>query len=259
MTQLIETRAPLEASSPHDALGFVISSEHERLERTTRWAEHSHPVHELMWTERGVLSVTVGRSSWTVAGTKGIWIPSSVPHSAEATAGTLYRAVFFSTREAPRLAEAPVAVETNPLLRELLRHLAGDLDDGERSRAEAVVFDVLQPSERGLIVSIPDDAIAGVVATAVIRRPDDTRSLEAWARELGVSARTVTRAFQASTGMGFSRWVASARIRHAIGLLADGRDVESVAIEVGYTTTAAFGAAFRRITGLSPRRFHANF
>lgn len=87
--------------------------------------------------------------------------------------------------------------------------------------------------------------------------PADATTLAAWAVRLGVSTRTITRAFRSETGVGFSQWLAAARVRHAIVLLARGEEIDEVAACVGYHSASAFGAAFRRVTGVSPGRFRA--
>ncbi len=47
------------------------------------------------------------------------------------------------------------------------------------------------------------------------------------------------------------------RAQHAVRLLALGFEVEVVAEAVGYRSASAFGAAFRRTTGMTPGRFRA--
>ena len=52
--------------------------------------------------------------------------------------------------------------------------------------------------------------------------------------------------------MGFERWRTHLRIAEALGRLADGATVTRVAHDVGYASTSAFVAAFRRTTGTTP-------
>lgn len=129
------------------------------------------------------------------------------------------------------------------------------LAPSSRAATEALVLDVLAPSPRELLVQVPTSGLLRPVADAVREDPGDQRTLADWASELGVSTRTVTRAFSAETGTSFVRWVAAVRAQHAIGLLTRGWDVESVAEQVGYRSASAFGAAFRRTTGLTPGMF----
>src|SRR5699024_11486682 len=68
-------------------------------------------------------------------------------------------------------------------------------------------------------------------------------------------SRTLTRAFEASTGVGFRTWAATARAHRAVALLAEGQRVEDVAALVGFRSASAFSAAFRRVTGVTPGEF----
>ena len=76
-----------------------------------------------------------------------------------------------------------------------------------------------------------------------------------WAARLGVSERTITRAFRADTGLSFGAWQAAFRAQQAALLMGRGMTVDVVAARVGYSSASAFGAAFRRTTGLTPGRF----
>lgn len=232
---------------------FVIAGMDARLTRDTVWEEHSHPTHELLWNTSGSSTVTVGARTWTVTPVHGLWIPAGTLHSAAARAGTWYCTAHFGTHVVPALADGPVGVEVTPLLRLLLERLGEPgLPAGSRATTEAMVLDVLAPSPRALLVHEPRSPLLAPVVAAVRADPADRRTLDAWAAELGVSARTLTRAFRAGTGLGFARWVARVRALHAIELLAVGTSLEDVAAACGYGSVSAFGAAFRRETGLTP-------
>ncbi len=120
-----------------------------------------------------------------------------------------------------------------------------------------MVLDVLRPSPRALLVQLPTSPLLRPIVDVVRADPADQRTLAGWATALGCSTRTLTRAFRAETGTSFARWVASVRAQHAVRLLALGFEVEVVAEAVGYRSASAFGAAFRRTTGMTPGRFRA--
>ncbi|MFE9243467.1 helix-turn-helix domain-containing protein [Nocardiopsis sp. NPDC006938] len=235
---------------------FVVRGTGEVIARDTYWEEHSHPTHELLWNRRGASTATTGARVWTITPSVGLWIPAGTPHSGWTPAGTWHHAAQFSVRAVPALADTTVAVEVTPLLRLLLDRLATEeLDGAARARTEAVVLDLLAPSPVELLLRVPDAALLEPIVAAVREDPADGTTLAAWAARLEVSPRTVTRAFRAQTGLGFSQWVAAARVQHAIGLLAVGEEIEEVAERVGYRSASAFGAVFRRVTGTSPGRF----
>ena len=74
----------------------------------------------------------------------------------------------------------------------------------------------------------------------------------AWAREVGAGGRTLSRLFAAETGVSFGRWRTRLRVRAALELPATGEPVAVVGRQVGYGTTSAFIAAFRREVGVIP-------
>lgn len=251
-----ETRTlPALAAGPVE-MPFAITSWREDFARDTTWNEHSHPFHELLWNERGASTAVVGSRVWTVTPALGLWMPAGTLHSGSATAGTRCRAGFFGFGTTSSISESPVAVEITPLLRLLLERLADPgLPSGSRTVTEAMVLDVLTPSPRGLLVHMPASALLRPIADAVRADPGDQRTLADWASALGVSPRTITRAFNAETGTSFARWVAAVRAQHAVALLGRGWEIDAVAEEVGYRSASAFGVAFRRATGLTPGAF----
>ncbi|WP_456598641.1 helix-turn-helix domain-containing protein [Blastococcus sp. SYSU DS0616] len=238
---------------PFVALGWSAA-----LSTDTWWEEHSHPTHELLWNSRGASSVTVDSRLWTITPAHGLWLPAGIRHTGWAPAGTWMRAVHFCVDDAPRLADQPVAVEITPLLRLLLDRLdAPDLDAGSRATTEAMVLDVLRPAPRELLLRVPSSRLLAPIVDTLRTDPADDTTLAGWAARLGVSTRTITRAFRSETGLGFGQWVAAARAQHAITMLAHGAEIEQIAGRVGFRSVSAFGAAFRRITGMSPGRFRA--
>jgi AraC-like DNA-binding protein len=235
---------------------YVIHGMMEHVERDVEWPAHSHPTHELLWNERGASTVTIGARVWTIGRSIGVWMPAGVLHSGFAPAGTWYRTAQFDVRVAPALADEPVGVEVSPLLRLLLDRLDDrELGDESRALTEDLVLDVLKPAAGALVVQRPTDARLQPIADALMADPGDPRTLAEWAETLGRSTRTITRAFADDTGLGFSQWQAAVRMQRAIMLIGSGLRVDDVAERVGYASASAFGAAFRRTTGLSPSAF----
>ncbi|WP_017568753.1 helix-turn-helix domain-containing protein [Nocardiopsis halotolerans] len=250
-------RLPLYAAGEID-VPFAVMGSAEVIPRDTFWEEHSHPTHELLWNQRGASSATVGTRVWTITPTVGLWLPAGTRHSGWTPAGTWHRAAQFGVHAVPSVSDRPVAMEVTPLLRLLLDRLDADgLASGERSRTEAMVFDLLSPAEHELLLHLPESPLLAPIVAAVREDPADATTLAVWAARLGVSSRTITRAFRSETGLGFSRWLATARVQHAVAMLARGDEIDEVAACVGYHSASAFGVAFRRITGLSPGRFRA--
>lgn len=102
---------------------------------------------------------------------------------------------------------------------------------------------------------MPRDERARALAEALVADPTDGRSLDAWGRAVGASGRTLARLFVAEAGMPFARWRTNARLARGLRLLANGHAIGRVAHEVGYTSSSAFVAAFRREIGTTPSRY----
>jgi AraC-like DNA-binding protein len=218
---------------------------------------HTHDRHQLAATARGVLVMTVDRRSWVLPRTRGLWIPAGIPHSVAAGGPAIMVTVYVDPTGCPITWEAPTVVEASGLLGELIGRLArADLSSGERARAEAVMWDVIQPlAVTTLSLPLPVDDRARQVAESLLADVTDGRTLAAWGRAVGASGRTLARLFVAETGMGFERWRTTARLAAALPLLAGGAAVSATAYKVGYASPSAFVAAFRREVGITPAEY----
>jgi AraC-like DNA-binding protein len=228
-----------------------------RLEPGHWLPEHVHRHTQILWTPRGVVAVEAGDRRWVLPPDRALWLPSGTWHRTGSSRGALLHGVYLGAESSARGPGEPSLLAVRPLLAELFRHLARtDLDADPRSRAEAVLLDMLEPLPSGpLELRYPTDPRAASVAAALRDDPADPRGLPAFARAAGTSPRTLSRLFVAETGLSFDRWRARVRMWAALPLLADGEPVSRVAHAVGYATPSAFLAAFRRTVGISPTRY----
>jgi len=220
----------------------------------SRFERHTHDGHQLAWAANGVLTVLTDLGTWVLPPSRALWIPAAVPHETIASERSTMKTLYLEADRCPIRWNSPRPVIATALLAALIEHLNDDsLDPEHRARAEQLIFDLLEPVEITTIqVTMPSDERALEVARALAADPSDTRSLAAWGRQIGVSGRTLTRAFLTDTGIPFARWRTSVRLQTAIPLLAAGEPVATVAGYVGYETASAFIAAFRRHTGITP-------
>lgn len=225
----------------------------------TRYDWHTHVDHQLAWAASGVLVVLTGDAAWVLPPTRALWIPAGLPHETGSAGRATMRSLYISPDMSPVSWPEPTPVHASPLFAELVSYLSGDLTDEARRHAEAVLADLLTPAPVTTIqVRSPKPGPARQVAHALQANPSDKRTLAQWGREVGASERTLARVFAAETGVPFGRWRTLLRLQSALPLLAAGTPVGSAAARVGYDTSSAFVAAFRRETGRTPASYFTN-
>jgi AraC family transcriptional regulator len=90
----------------------------------------------------------------------------------------------------------------------------------------------------------------------MLERPGKPPSIAELSQECGFSSRHFFRVFRGSTGMTLSEFAAERRIVRAKEMLAARKPaIKEIAWRCGFETAAAFSAAFRRVTGVSPRDY----
>jgi AraC-like DNA-binding protein len=221
---------------------------------------HTHPDHQLAWAASGVLTVVTDAATWVLPPTRALWIPAGLPHETRSSGIATMRSAYVRPHHWAIDWSAPTPVAASPLLAELIGYLAGNaLSADQRARAESVLVDLLEPMHLATIeVRLPAGGPARQVASALASNPADRRTLDDWGRQVGASGRTLARAFVAGSGLTFGRWRALIRLQAALPALAAGDPVAAVARRVGYETTSAFVAAFRRETGTTPAAYFAS-
>lgn len=218
---------------------------------------HSHSEHQLAWSPEGVLVVRTGDGSYVLPPSRALWIPAGTEHETQASGVAVLRSVYVRTNRCAIKWSAPTPVAVTPLLRELIPHLeSSELEEKERARAEAMLFDLLAPvAVASIDPRLPSDDRARHVADGLLANPADSRTLAEWGHDVGASSRTLARAFLTETGLSFGRWRTLVRLQAALLQLADGFAVNVVADRVGYATPSAFVSAFRAHTGVTPGRY----
>lgn len=220
---------------------------------------HEH-YHELLWHVRGSMYVESEHGQWQLLPRTGVWMPAGVAHRLCGRSDARFGWAYVDAAASPAMWAETRHVEVNALLHHLLQHSTSDLDHDERANVEDVIFDLLrrQLSVPVAEIPMPADDRCRAIAEALLADPGCDRSLVAWAAEIGAGSRTLTRLWVDETGVTFSDWRATLRLRAAIVGLAAGQDVGVVARRVGYRTASAFVASFRRQTGRTPARYLAD-
>lgn len=221
---------------------------------------HRHRRGQLVHASEGVMTVTTRDGTWVVPPQRAVWVPGRVEHRIRMSGAVAMRTAYLSDAAAAGLPTRCCVVAVSPLLRELLLRLVAlaqpPAESGAEARLVAVLLDEIRAMELApLHLPRPRDPRARRVADALWRTPEDDRGLAAWAREAGASPRTLARCFHRETGLSFGAWRRQLRLLRSLERLASGEAVTSVALSLGYESTSAFIAMFRRSLGCTPARY----
>ena len=223
------------------------------------WRDRMSEWGQLLFAARSMLTVHTEAGLWVVPVHQAVWVPVGVRHSVEVAGGVAMRSLYLhpTVRGLPEICRI---VEISPLLREILRRAMRLTTLDRRIPAQRHLLDVLL-DELTLLPLVPLDLPMprdprGVRAAEWIRaEPAARHTLAEVARAAAASARTLERLFRGETGLPFGVWRQRARLLRALQLLAGGDPVADVANAVGYESTSAFVAAFRRALGTTPGRY----
>jgi AraC-like DNA-binding protein len=214
---------------------------------------------QLAYASSGVMSIRTAEGTWVVPSHRAVWIPAGVTFEVELAGKVSIRTLFFARGLARGLPRRCQAVNVPPLLRELiLAAIAQGLlrrQHPAQERLARVILDQLQMLPAvPLQLPLPRDQRARRAAQRLQATPGEL-SLREVSREAGASKRTLERLFRLETGMTLGRWRQRLRLIEALRLLAEGKPVTRVALDVGYRSASAFVSAFRRQLGTTPARY----
>ena len=235
-------------------LGFARDDELFR----TGW--HQHRRAQLLFTIEGVMTVSTKTGTWVVPPQQAVWVPPGTEHDVSADQRVAMRSLYLDPSALDRLPATCCVLTVPPLLRELILRAVSLPADyppaGPQARLMAVIPDELAGlTPEPLHLPLPADSRLRSVTNALIADPGDGRDLKQWAKSAGASERTLARLFVKETGMTFGTWRQRRRLLAAIGRLAEGQPVTSVAVDLGYDSPSAFITMFRRTLGATPGRY----
>jgi AraC-like DNA-binding protein len=222
---------------------------------------HSHARGQLLFISEGLIQVSAKKEGyWVVPPLRAVWLPPQIEHDARVINAVKMCNVYVSSEESKKLPAQCQVVTVTPLLREIILEMAKFEtlynETGEEGRLVNVFLDQLKTTPKvPLHLPYPRSEILQKIATTLIKSPADTRSIERWANDYGLSARTFSRRFSKETGMTFGLWRQQARLLAALTRIAQGDAIAHISHDLGYESQSAFIAMFRKAMGKTPGRY----
>jgi AraC-like DNA-binding protein/quercetin dioxygenase-like cupin family protein len=252
------------ARESHRATGDGVHLVARHYRKGVRLDTHMHREAQLVYAARGTMQVTTPKGRWLVPPDRAVWVPARLEHSIDVLADIDMRTLYFelawlAREERSTSLDAEFVVRVSPLLQEAILALFDGRNNPDRTEllVRLAVFELHHAEDSATFIPLPHEPRCRRAADIVLGDPTGAHEIETLAREVGTSARTLSRLFSSETQLSFKSWCQRARIAAAIERLSmEGNvSVKQLASELGYASVPAFSHAFRQVTGKTPTEF----
>ncbi len=220
---------------------------------------HSHSRAQLLYPFRGSVMISTPQGRWMVPPAHAMWIPAGVEHSVEMIGMVRMRSAYIRAGAGFGLPEGLQVLAVNELMRSLIVEAVQVVEGSDRERAEAIMrlilLEIPRLRERPFALPFPADARLARLCKDFVALPSAGVTIDNWANSAGMSRRSFTRTFQRETGLSLSMWRRQATLLAALPMLAKGRNITEVALDLGYESAPAFTTMFRKMLGVAPRTY----
>jgi AraC-like DNA-binding protein/quercetin dioxygenase-like cupin family protein len=223
----------------------------------TDW--HAHNLHEIEYSFEGVVEVETESARFLLPPQQAVWIPAGLAHNTTLTKVKTV-AVFFDPAMVSGPDDRVRILAAAPVIREMIIYgerwpisrLSSDATaDAYFEVLARLVFDWL---DREIPLGLPTstDPVVGA-AMDYTNAHLDRVELHDVCSAVGVSERSLRRAFSAVTNMSWREYLLQSRLMRAMAILAEpGPTVLEAATRVGFGSASAFTRAFSKYTGETP-------
>lgn len=223
---------------------------------------HYHLEGQLLYACSGVLLVEAAGRRWGIPPQRALWIPPLMEHSYRLLSRTELRAVYFSSSlisDCPHFArnDRVHVIDVVPLVKELIAGLfTDDYHALTKRKMSLLLLEIIgeAPSVPAQLPMPQDDRLLRAARELMLSHRWET-SLTEMADVANMSERSFSRLFSRDTGFSFRTWKQRARIYASLDLLSENLPVKQIAWQLGFSSPAAFSAAFHAVMGLPPSEF----
>jgi AraC-like DNA-binding protein len=225
---------------------------------------HMHREAQLVYAAKGTMQVTTPKGRWLVPPDRAVWVPARLEHSIDVLADIEMRTLYFdlawlAREDRSESLDSEFVVRVSRLLHETILALFDGYGNPDRTGllVRLAVLELRHAEDSATFIPLPHEPRCRRAADIVLGDPTAAHEIETLAREVGTSARTLSRLFSSETQLSFKSWCQRARIAAAIERLSMQADVsvKQLASELGYASVPAFSHAFRQVTGKTPTEF----
>lgn len=223
---------------------------------------HAHDEGQLAYVVKGTMWLKVECGWWLATPHCALWVGPGIEHEARYSEESEVMTLYLKSHS--ELIERDVSlIYCTSLMSELIKEyarLSAKRDTANHSESHLIRTLMLQYLNKDTIckdLHLPSgtDARLKAVTEKMKSAPSENYTLQALSAQAGLSERTLARLFEKETGMKFTRWKDMLRINSAIEMLISGKNITTVAFDVGYQSTSSFTTAFTRVKGAPPKQY----
>jgi AraC-like DNA-binding protein len=254
--------AAIKGNRPATADGVHLVARHYK--KGVRLDTHMHREAQLIYAAKGTMQVTTPKGRWLVPPDRAVWVPARLEHSVDVLADIEMRTLYFdlawlAREDCSDSLDAEFVVRVSQLLQQAILALFDGRNDPDRTEllVRLTMLELHHAEDSTTFIPLPQEPRCRRAADIVLGDPTGSHEIEMLAREVGTSARTLSRLFSSETQLSFKSWCQRARIAAAIEKLSMDANVsvKQLASDLGYASFPAFSHAFRQVTGKTPTKF----
>lgn len=226
----------------------------------TIYPRHRHNWGEFVYSFSGVMEIELAHQHYLAPPQYGVWLPPQTEHIAFNRQAASHCSIYIDTDLCQTLPLSACALTVSPFMRALLEELGckppGIPGSEQEQRLLQVLLDQLGQADcAGTYLPASDDPLLRPVLLALQANPGDSRTIADFAAMSHTTERTLMRRCQRDLGMPFVEWRQRLKVLASLSRLDSGQTVESIGLDLGYSSASAFISMFRRLMGTTPDEY----
>ncbi len=227
---------------------------------------HRHDKTQFLYTEGGMVYVTVARKTYFLPSRHFMLIPAKTAHSIKMSSEkVIMRNIYFPVQKRENRFYRKTAIyPANDLVLNLLVYLKkfeGDIPVSNVSEMTVAksfkyLLSLSEGQEIHLSLPYPKSKILMDITEYMNRNQELGVTLRSISEKFGCSSRSITRMFRSDVSMSFIEYFTILRILKSIDLLIGSNfSIKEICSKVGYNSVPTFSTMFLKIMGMRPNEY----
>lgn len=244
-----------------DALPLPIFPRIVLTPKNSIYPSHKHECGEFNFCYSGSLNINVDDQCFIVPPQYGLWLPAKTEHVVFNHYEVVHCSLYILSEYCHYLPQCPTILILNPLIRSILWHLQEKNiiypeTDKEKRLLQVLVDQLSEMPSVNIYLPTSNDRILNPILQFLDKEPNCVLSLTELAQQFNTTERTVIRRCKRELGITLGEWKQRLRIIKSLLLLDTLKySIESIAFELGFSSSSAFSSTFRKLMKISPSEF----